>query len=102
MSDDGSGAGIRIPSMLISSADGAKLIDFMKTAETWEIEQMSFLADFTLTKRENNHVDYDIWYTSTSDVALDFFQDFMKIDRAFGDRITMTPRVVFWECTDCD
>jgi len=29
MSDDGSGAGIRIPSMLISKADGAKLVDFL-------------------------------------------------------------------------
>lgn len=30
MSDDGTGAGIRIPSMLIGKADGEKLIDFMK------------------------------------------------------------------------
>lgn len=32
MSDDGSGAGLRIPSMLISYEDGQKLIDFMKTS----------------------------------------------------------------------
>lgn len=32
MSDDGSGAGLRIPSMLISYEDGQKLIDFFKTA----------------------------------------------------------------------
>ena len=30
MSDDGTGAGIRIPSMLIGKADGEKLIDFLK------------------------------------------------------------------------
>jgi hypothetical protein len=29
MSDDGTGAGIRIPSMLISQADGVKLIDYL-------------------------------------------------------------------------
>jgi len=32
MSDDGTGAGIRMPSMLISKKDGLKLIDFMKSA----------------------------------------------------------------------
>lgn len=31
MSDDGSGAGIRIPSMMISKKDGQKLIDFLNT-----------------------------------------------------------------------
>ena len=33
MSDDGTGAGIRIPSMLISKSDGQKLIDFIETAD---------------------------------------------------------------------
>ena len=37
MSDDGTGAGIRIPSMLISKTDGDKLIDFMKTATVEEL-----------------------------------------------------------------
>ena len=32
MSDDGSGAGIRMPSMLITKRDGMKIIDFLKTA----------------------------------------------------------------------
>ena len=33
MSDDGSGAGLRIPSMLISNEDGQKLINFMKESD---------------------------------------------------------------------
>lgn len=33
MSDDGSGAGLRIPSMLISYEDGQKLINFMKESD---------------------------------------------------------------------
>lgn len=37
MSDDGTGAGIRIPSMLISKTDGQKLINFIKTASKEEI-----------------------------------------------------------------
>ena len=40
MSDDGTGAGIRIPSMLISKSDGDKLLDFMKTATSEELSQI--------------------------------------------------------------
>lgn len=32
MSDDGTGGGIRIPSMLIGKTDGKKLVDFIKRA----------------------------------------------------------------------
>jgi len=36
MSDDGTGGGIRIPSMLISSPDGAKLLNWYTTATITE------------------------------------------------------------------
>jgi hypothetical protein len=38
MSDDGTGAGIRIPSVLISKKDGDKLVDFIKTATQAELD----------------------------------------------------------------
>lgn len=38
MSDDGTGGGIRIPSMLIGKTDGKKLIDFLKRASNEEID----------------------------------------------------------------
>ena len=37
MSDDGTGAGLRIPSMLVSKKDGQKLIDFLSTASKEEL-----------------------------------------------------------------
>lgn len=37
MSDDGTGGGIRIPSMLIAPSDGNKLIDFLKRSDAEEI-----------------------------------------------------------------
>jgi len=37
MSDDGSGAGIRIPSMIISSKDGKKLLDFLERCSEEEL-----------------------------------------------------------------
>ena len=38
MSDDGTGAGIRIPALLISKSDGKKMIDFLKTASEKELQ----------------------------------------------------------------
>lgn len=37
MSDDGTGAGIRIPSMLISKQDGDILMEFLKNATKEEL-----------------------------------------------------------------
>lgn len=38
MSDDGTGGGIRIPSMIISKKEGKKLIDFLKRASDEEMQ----------------------------------------------------------------
>ena len=38
LSDDGTGGGIRIPSMLVGKTDGKKLLDFLKRASAEEIE----------------------------------------------------------------
>jgi hypothetical protein len=61
MSDDGAGAGIRIPSMLISKSDGRKLIDFLESASKEELEQLSMMAVFDMT-RPDNRVEYDLWF----------------------------------------
>jgi hypothetical protein len=53
-------------------------------------------------KKPDNRVEYDIWYTSSNDVALDFIHDFMKIDKRFGEKVLMVPRFVFWLCENCD
>lgn len=101
MSDDGSGAGIRIPSLLISKKDGEKLLNFLKTANASELQQISMVADFNI-KRPDNRVEYDIWYSSSNDVALDFFVNFNSVDERLGDKVLMTPRFVFWVCETCD
>jgi hypothetical protein len=44
MSDDGTGGGIRIPSMLIGKTDGKKLIDYLKRASNEELEQTAVMA----------------------------------------------------------
>jgi len=50
----------------------------------------------------DNRVEYDIWYTSTDDWALDFIENFLAYDNLFGDKALMTPHFVTFDCQDCD
>lgn len=74
MSDDGTGGGIRIPSMLIGKKDGNKIIDWMNTATQEEKDQIVIMAEFIMP--ELDVVKYDFWFTSSSDRALNFLEDF--------------------------
>lgn len=76
MSDDGTGGGIRIPSMLISKSDGEILLDWYKKAKQSERNQLVVMAEFHLAYEDGNKVDMDLWMTSSSNRALDFIEDF--------------------------
>jgi hypothetical protein len=101
MSDDGTGGGIRIPSMLISKTDGKKLVDFLKTCSETEMNSIVIMASFEENKPDNR-VEYDIWFTSSNDKALDFIEDFSSTDKELGESVLMTPHYVFWKCNFCD
>lgn len=101
MSDDGTGGGIRIPSMLLGKTDGKKLLDFLKRASDEELDQTAIMAQFIMEKPDDR-VEYDLWFTSSNDRALDFISDFKEHDEKFGEKVLMTPRYVFWKCTYCE
>ena len=101
MSDDGTGNGITIPSMLISKKDGLRLIDFIQTATNEELYSVAIEASFDM-KHPDDRVEYDIWYTSSNDRALDFIREFSKIDKKLGTDVKMTPHFIFWKCPFCD
>mmetsp|Transcript_4394 Transcript_4394/g.7446 ORF Transcript_4394/g.7446 Transcript_4394/m.7446 type:complete len:227 (-) Transcript_4394:755-1435(-) len=101
MTDDGTGAGIRIPSMLISKKDGQKLIDFLQTATQEQLDQIAMMAVFNIS-RPDNRVEYDLYFSSSNDKALDFVQDFGKINERFGDKVLFTPHYIFSSCLGCD
>ena len=101
MVDDGKGAGIRIPSMLVSKKDGEKLIRFMQTASKQDLEALAITAVFSLA-RPDNRVEYDIWYSSGDQKMLDFIEDFRTLDAKFGDRVLMTPHFKFFSCQNCN
>ena len=52
--------------------------------------------------KPDNRVEYDIWYTSSNDRALDFIRDFGEWDEKFGTNVLMEPHYVFWQCENCD
>ena len=100
MSDDGTGGGIRIPSMLIGTNDGDKLVNWYKQASDDEREQMVIMCEFVMP--EHDIVDLDFWFTSSSDRAIDFLEDFTSVETHLGSLLNFRPRYVFWECTNCD
>jgi hypothetical protein len=100
MSDDGTGNGIRIPSMLIGKKDGDKIVNWYNAATEEEKEQIVVMCEFKMPV--NDIVKYDFWFTSSSDRALNFLEDFEAMDIKLGDLAEFTPRYVFWECMNCD
>ena len=100
MSDDGTCGGIRIPSMLIGENDGKKLVDWYTNASVDERASLVLMSEFVMPVHENVNVDF--WFTSSSDRAIDFLEDFQKIEKQLGDKMEFKPRYVFWECTNCD
>jgi hypothetical protein len=101
MSDDGTGGGIRIPSMIISKDDGKRLIDFLHRSSLDEINKIAVIAMFDLDKPDNR-VEYDYFYTSSNDRALDFLDDFRNVDSKLGDTVLFTPHIVTWSCLKCE
>jgi hypothetical protein len=97
MVDDGNGNGIRIPSMLISKHDGNEIKKFVLEKG----RHVSLMATFEMDKPDNR-VEYDFWYTSSDDRALDFIRDFRTNHLQFGNDVLMTPHFAFWTCEGCD
>ena len=50
----------------------------------------------------DNIVEYDLWYTSSDDRALDFLVDMGAYDLKLIQHTKFTPRFVYWECEFCE
>lgn len=73
VSDDGTGAGIRIPAMLINKNDGESLINFL--VGKGKDKSVSLTAEFLMPISNNNVVEATLWYTSSDDRSLDFIKN---------------------------
>lgn len=102
MSDDGTGAGIRIPAMLINKNDGEKLKKYLLTAKRDLATQVSLTAEFKVPVNENNTVSVDFWYTSSDDKSMDLLLGMKDLLEPIIDKINFRPRPVSWACPHCD
>jgi hypothetical protein len=100
MSDDGTGTGIRIPAMIIGKKEGQILKDFLTKQPIELIRKASLAAEFIM--QTDDKVNYEIWYTSTNDKALDFIRNFKDHHIGLNDAVSFKPRIVTWSCTSCD
>lgn len=95
MGDDGTGTGIRVPSMLIGKEHGKKLKEFALSNNTGTLS-----AEFTMPNIEEK-VHVELWYSSNNVLALDFLKEFDKYRHELADRIEFEPRFVTWACEYC-
>lgn len=72
MGDDGTGTGLRIPSMLIGKSDGERLIEFAK-----QRVGATLSAEFGV-KEKTDDVFVELWYSSNNQRSLDFIKEFHK------------------------
>lgn len=59
------------------------------------------MAQFEMPNPDNR-VEYDFWYTTSAESALNFIVNFEENHLKFGKHVLFTPRIVTWACTDCD
>ena len=95
MGDDGTGTGIRIPSMLIGKSDGEALIEFAR-----QKKGATLSAEFAV-KEKTNFVDIEFWYSSNNQLALDFVKEFDKYAHKLKGYVNIKPRFVTWGCPVC-
>ena len=81
MGDDGTGVGIRIPSMLIGKSDGKILKDFAKLKQGATLS-----AEFTV-KVSDDIVNMEFWYSSNNIRSLDFLKEFDKYAKGFEGKV---------------
>jgi len=96
MGDDGTGMGIRIPSMLIGKDSGKILKDFAVKSDS----KATLSAEFTI-QNPHNYSDVEFWYSSNNILALDFIKEFDKYRHQLGDWLNFRPRFVTWACPAC-
>jgi len=90
MADDGFGANIRIPSILISHQDGNVLIDTYKSLEPSRNHD-DILLELEWDVPSNDVVVMDMWMSSSSIVANDFLKEFKPIGESLSMNLQFIP-----------
>lgn len=102
MVDDGSGNGIRIPAILIGKTDGRKVLKYMEDDKGTHTDiHVALMASFDIV-HPDNRVEWDFWYSSSNEKALEFLRGYRENQHKLGDKTLFTPHFSFWSCVECD
>jgi len=102
LGDDGSGAGLEIPAIMINKEQGEILKKFIQNASAEEKKGIVLKATFEPNRLESNNVLAELWYTSSSDRSLDLIRDMAEYIEPINQLINFEPKFVTWACPNCD
>lgn len=102
LSDDGTGAGIRIPSMLINRKQGELLKSHLVKASAQELKTTFLKAEFKAASVATGQVKTELWYTSSDDRSLDFISNMAEYLVPIIEKMSFEPKFVTWACPHCD
>ena len=100
MADDGTGAGIRIPSVMIGNRDGKILKNFFKEASGELRKEIVLNLEFNAPKKTND-VKVELWYTHSDRKTLNFVNSLGTLMKPIIDDIEFVPNFVTYSCPDC-
>lgn len=86
---------------MIDKTEGEAILDFMMDASQDVLDSIQVVATFDIDK-PSDHVNYDMWVSSSNERGLDFVREFRRYHDLLDDKVTMTPRYFTWACTTCD
>eukprot|EP00826_Nyctotherus_ovalis_P051438 TRINITY_DN6426_c0_g1_i7.p1 TRINITY_DN6426_c0_g1~~TRINITY_DN6426_c0_g1_i7.p1 ORF type:complete len:329 (+),score=53.20 TRINITY_DN6426_c0_g1_i7:539-1525(+) len=106
MIDDGTGAGIAIPTVIITKDFGNALKQAVADCEESNKSPMNrkqfvvLLVDFEMDNPDDR-VEYDLWYTSGDVTALKFIVGMKAYNEKLGKDALLTPHIIVRNCPYC-
>lgn len=101
LSDDGTGAGIRIPAIMINKKQGQLIKEHLEKASDEERKSTFLKAEFESSRGQTNVVMTEFWYTSSDDRSLDLLSDMAEYIVPINS-VLFEPKFVTWSCPSCE
>lgn len=105
MADDGTGADVTVPSMIIHKQDSDRLIDYLKECGQDQSKSSSCGVKVEMKwslPRPDDRVEWDLWTSPINENVEAFKQGFKSIQLALGDHLFMVPHYRLYVCGDSE
>lgn len=92
---------VGIPSILISSTDGDKLVNFLQGSDLKLTSKAYVTVDFSL-QTIARRAEYEFWYSSGDYDSWDLLGRFGAYQKQLKKRASFSPHIFTWSCPMCD